>query len=226
MRKIYYLLKSLIPVKYKTFLGTLPNRKAYRFSPLRSIWWSLGSQGLFLLSCDTKIYANKDNFSFQSPSSCLRLGLSFLTTSPVVIECHKRAKIVVEGHASIFRGTNIIICDTGVLTIKNNTYINEYSRIQCRESITIGENCSISWGVNILDTDEHNILGPIAQKSKAPVVIGDHVWIGCQAIILKGVTIGNGAIIAAGAVVTKDVPVRTLVAGFPAKVIKEDVEWS
>ena len=55
--------------------------------------------------------------------------------------------------------------------------------------------------------------------------IGNHVWIGAKAMIMKGVNIGDGAIIAAGAVVTKDVPARCLVAGVPAKVIKTDIEW-
>ena len=58
-----------------------------------------------------------------------------------------------------------------------------------------------------------------------PVHIGNHVWIGRSAIILKGVTIGAGAIVGAGSVVTRDVPARSLVAGNPAKVIKENVEW-
>lgn len=58
-----------------------------------------------------------------------------------------------------------------------------------------------------------------------PVEIGNNVWIGVGATILKGVTIGDGAIIAAGSVVTKDIPARCLAAGVPAKVIKTDVEW-
>ncbi len=58
-----------------------------------------------------------------------------------------------------------------------------------------------------------------------PVKIGDNVWIGCNSIILKGITIGNGAVVAAGSIVTKDVPPKVLVGGNPAKVIKEDIYW-
>lgn len=61
-------------------------------------------------------------------------------------------------------------------------------------------------------------------KSK-PISIGDHVWIGLNATILKGVTIGEGSVIAAGSVVVKDVPAHTLVGGIPAKVLKENIEW-
>ena len=60
----------------------------------------------------------------------------------------------------------------------------------------------------------------------APIVIQDHVWLGMNVIVLKGVTIGEGAIVAAGSIVTKDVPPHCLVAGVPAKVVKTDVTWS
>ena len=58
------------------------------------------------------------------------------------------------------------------------------------------------------------------------IVIGNHVWIGMRAIILKGVTIGDGAVIAAGAVVTHDVPANTMVGGVPAKIIRENIKWT
>ena len=60
----------------------------------------------------------------------------------------------------------------------------------------------------------------------APVIIKDNAWIGMSAIILKGVTVGEGAIVAAGSVVTKDVPPHTIVAGVPARVIKKDVYYT
>lgn len=63
------------------------------------------------------------------------------------------------------------------------------------------------------------------KEKTAPIQIGNHVWIGARAIILKGVTIGDGVVVAAGAVVTKDVPPNTLVGGVPAKIIKENISW-
>jgi acetyltransferase-like isoleucine patch superfamily enzyme len=61
--------------------------------------------------------------------------------------------------------------------------------------------------------------------TEAPVRIGDRVWIGARATILKGVRVGEGAVIGAGSVVTRDVPARALVAGNPARVVRENVAW-
>ena len=74
-----------------------------------------------------------------------------------------------------------------------------------------------------MDRDYHSTL----QESEVlrPITIGNNVWIGCRAIILKGVTIGEGAVVAAGAVVTKDVAPFMLVAGNPARVIREVKGW-
>jgi acetyltransferase-like isoleucine patch superfamily enzyme len=81
--------------------------------------------------------------------------------------------------------------------------------------------------VQVLDNDFHAItVDGTQQPSKASVVIGDRVWVGTRAVILKGVTIGDGAIVAAGAVVTKDVPPGAIVAGMPAKVVGRADSWA
>ena len=102
--------------------------------------------------------------------------------------------------------------------------------------IEIGDDVLISWGVTILDHDSHAIA--FSQRSQdvldwqegkknwesvktAPVKISNKVWIGFNSIILKGVTIGEGAVVGAGAVVTKDIPSWSVVAGNPARVIRE-----
>ena len=92
------------------------------------------------------------------------------------------------------------------------------------KEVAIGEGCVISENVIIRDSDNHKIKGNNKLET-ASINIGNHVWIGMNAVVLKGVTIGDGAIIAAGAVVTHDVPSNTLVAGVPAKIIKQDVSW-
>lgn len=94
--------------------------------------------------------------------------------------------------------------------------------LACGLSIKIGHGVMIADQVIIRDWDGHDIVG--GRPSRLPIIIGDHVWVGMRAMILKGVTIGDGAVIAAGAVVTKDVPAGTLVARNPARSIRA-VEW-
>lgn len=75
----------------------------------------------------------------------------------------------------------------------------------------------------IMDSDAHYLEG---DNHTNPIHIGNHVWIGSRVTILNNVTIGDGAVIAANSVVTGDVKAHTLVGGCPAKVIRENVEWS
>ena len=109
------------------------------------------------------------------------------------------------------------------LKIGSNSYIGDRTEIHAGERVTIGDGCVIAWDCNIMDRDYHKLDSEA--ESYKPVTIGDHVWIGCRCLILKGVTIGDGAVVAAGSVVTHDVPEGSLVGGNPAKIIKEKVTW-
>ena len=77
--------------------------------------------------------------------------------------------------------------------------------------------------MTIIDDDGHGIGLP---PYSAPIIIEDEVWIGCNVTVLKGVTIGKGSVVAAGAVVTKSCPPHSLLAGVPAKIIKQEVQWT
>jgi acetyltransferase-like isoleucine patch superfamily enzyme len=134
-----------------------------------------------------------------------------------------RANLVVHGNFRTCTGSQVVVHPGAKLELGSG-YMNHKSTILCFNSIKIGHGVAIADNVVIRDSDNHSILSHSHLKTK-PIVIGDHIWIGTNAIILKGVTIGDGAIIAAGAVVTKDVPAKALVAGVPAKVIRENIHW-
>jgi acetyltransferase-like isoleucine patch superfamily enzyme len=109
------------------------------------------------------------------------------------------------------------------IKIGDNTSIGDRTEIHAGKGVEIGKGCNIAWDVCIMDRDYHKFNSNTEEIK--PVKIGDNVWIGCNSIILKGITIGNGAVVAAGSIVTKDVPPKVLVGGNPAKVIKEDIYW-
>lgn len=104
------------------------------------------------------------------------------------------------------------------LRIGHNTHVNRGCYIQCFEKITIGNNVSIG-PLNRIMAGGHDVNSPTFEGLHKPIVIDDYVWTGIGATILQGVHIGEGAVVAAGAVVTKDVPPYTIVGGVPARVI-------
>ena len=114
------------------------------------------------------------------------------------------------------------------ITIGDNCNINEYNHITACSQITIGDNLLTGRYVYISDNShgsskyEEQLLHPHRRPLhvKGPVIIGNNVWICEHACILSGVTIGDGAIVAANAVVTHDVPPYSIAAGVPAKVVK------
>lgn len=139
-----------------------------------------------------------------------------------IIRLDEDAKLHVNGRFSIFYGGDIIVFKGGEF-ILNGGYINSDVKIRCHERISIGEGAKISHDVTIMDSDAHQINYEGYQMT-APIEIGKNVWIGSRVTILKGVKIGDGAIIAAGSVVTQNIPTNCLAAGVPARVIKENIK--
>jgi acetyltransferase-like isoleucine patch superfamily enzyme len=141
------------------------------------------------------------------------------------------------GKQSIFEGLFIFDRDNATLKIGNRTFIGGETKIIAAQEIEIGDDVLISWGCTIVDHDSHAVD---FEKRKDDVVnwgkgiknwehvtikkvtVCDKVWIGFGVNILKGVTIGEGAVVAAGSLVTKDVAPYTIVGGNPAKFIKEN----
>jgi acetyltransferase-like isoleucine patch superfamily enzyme len=104
------------------------------------------------------------------------------------------------------------------ITIGQDTIIGDHAFLDGRAPLTIGDHVAIASQVLIYNS-EHDIHSPNFDPTEETVEIGDYVFIGARAIILPGVKIGQGAVVAAGAVVTKDVAKMTIVGGVPAKII-------
>ena len=106
------------------------------------------------------------------------------------------------------------------VSIGKGTIINHGCLLYTTGGLVIGEGVSISAGAWLV-TGSHDIDDPLFPAFFKPILIGNYVWIGMRATILAGVTIGEGAVVMAGAVVTRDVPPYAIVGGVPAKVIKQ-----
>jgi acetyltransferase-like isoleucine patch superfamily enzyme len=140
------------------------------------------------------------------------------------------------GSYSCILGRLLVFKRGGRIRIGESCYVGEDSRIWSADSITIGDRVLISHGVNIHDSNSHSSSAVSRHEDfkrsfssvpapefdnvpSAPIVIEDDAWIGFNATILKGVRIGQGAVVGAATVVTKDVPAYTIVAGNPATII-------
>ena len=153
-------------------------------------------------------------------------------------------KYVTIGERGLIKALFTFETEKGEVRIGNNTHIGGAQFI-CRSGITAGNDVTMAWGITLYDHDSHSTDWEYRQHDNeqcyvdymatgnniahkdwshvktAPIVIEDKVWIGMDVLVLKGVTIGEGAVVAAKSVVTKDVPAWTLVAGSPAKVVKD-----
>ncbi|QHT72144.1 acyltransferase [Rhodocytophaga rosea] len=156
----------------------------------------------------------------------------------VFFSCAKVGKMVtmrgfarVEGGGSIIIGdyvkiwshigkTQLSVGKGALLSIGDHTFINTGVIISVRSKVSIGKYCQIANQVIIMDNDFHGVENRDTPEIPQPIIIEDNVWLATRCMILKGVTIGKGAVVAAGAVVTKDVPPYTLVGGVPAKIIR------
>jgi acetyltransferase-like isoleucine patch superfamily enzyme len=115
----------------------------------------------------------------------------------------------------------IVTLPSGQLEIGDNVFINYGSSLVASTHVKIGNDCMIGTHVMVMDCDFHRVEDKAWDTTGKPIVIGDRAWLGNRSIVLKGVRIGDDAVVAAGSVVTHDVPARTVVAGVPAKVIRE-----
>lgn len=171
------------------------------------------------------------------PSRNLLVSNGVLIYPSASIDNIKRDKKLIKvGSNSHILGQLLVFAHGGEIKIGDDCYIGEHARIWSAKKIHIGNRVLISHNVNIFDSLTHPVSATERHKhflaivnighpkqvdlNERPVFIHDDVWIGAMSIILKGVTIGEGSIVGAGSVVTKDVPPWTIVAGNPATIIR------
>ena len=170
-----------------------------------------------------KVTVDANDFTFVPGAACHNTG--------------SKENVVIGSHCTV--GCLFQALYGGKITVGINTYIGGNTIIQSKELVSIGDSVIIANNVLIVDNNNHPVdpserlrmsacddflhdeLWSWKYAESKPIVIEDNVWIGRDARIMKGVTVGKGSIVALGAIVTKDVPPYTVVAGNPAKVVKQ-----
>lgn len=142
---------------------------------------------------------------------------------------YNKGTVQFEGTAYLGSGSRISVSDSGKLVLGDNFVITGASTIICEKEITFGNECLLSWDVLLMDSDFHDIIVD-AEKTNypQPINIGNHVWIGCQNTILKGVNIPDNVIIASNSVITRSVEESNIIVGGNRGniIIKKNVNWS
>lgn len=137
-----------------------------------------------------------------------------------------KGKLIINGKYSIGRGCRIDIAPNALVNIGQGGYINCNSIVSIMHSLTIGNECAISWNCQFLDDDLHQLNYQEKAEISNNIIIGNKVWIGCNVKIYKGTVIPDGCVIASDSVVKGIFTIpNCLIGGVPARVIKNDVDW-
>ncbi len=130
------------------------------------------------------------------------------------------------GRATLGQGTKISV--KGELSLGERFEIMAESTIICNQKITFGRDCLVSWECLFMDTDYHRIVDMqgVVLNPDDEIRIGDHVWMGCRCLVLKGTVVGDNAIVGASTLLNSKVQgAGHVIAGNPARVVKEDIRW-
>lgn len=170
----------------------------------------------------TNCYINTVGFSIYYPQN-VELNNNVYINHHVMLFAEK-SQILLMSDVRVNEFTNILSID-GKITIGENTFINNHCQfINKHSNIEIGKNVLIAMNVLFITPNhtskQKNIPVRWQKEVYKSIIVDDDVWIGANAIILGGVTIGKGAVVGAGAVVTKNVAPMSIVGGVPAKIIK------
>ena len=181
--------------------------------------WQLRRGGV---QCGPYVWiSSRPDVALGGESTCSIGDGTFIPTT-VQIRGNDKGRIIIGRHCSLDTMARLFVANQAVLLLEDNVAIGPYNIINAFDDCTIRRNSMLGPYVNINCADHGLALGEpmrFQAGSYAPVIIEEDCWIGSHAVILKGVTIGEGAVVAAGAVVTRDVPPYAVVGGIPAKVI-------
>ncbi|MCR5742986.1 MAG: acyltransferase [Lachnospiraceae bacterium] len=142
--------------------------------------------------------------------------------APSIIRILDKSNLIVKGKFIVEYNCDILVKDGATMEVGADSYFNCNTFVRCHKSIIIGEEFLGANNLSIRDNDGHKLNGIY---KATPVVIGKHVWCGMNVSIMKGVNIGEGVVIGANALITRDIPDACLAYGMPAEVHKQNIKW-
>ena len=172
----------------------------------------------------------KNKIKISGDNNILYIGKNSLLRN-CHISINGNNNVLYIGDDCVVNSTSIILDnESAEIRIGNKTSIGKAQIVSLEPyKIEIGEDCMLSYDIEIRNTDSHKIYDKNTNKrinEGNSISIGNHVWLGMRAIILKGVNIEDNSIVAGGSIVTKDVKANTIVSGAPAKQIRENIYWT
>ena len=161
-------------------------------------------------------------FGFSDGSFGKRYG------QPSFLSVQNGGRLVLNGSANIAQSSSIAIFKDARLELGNRFSANYDFLVSCKNRIQIGDDALFGWNVSLLDNDGHDIIqndGTVSNKP-APIFIGNHVWVCSNSTCLKGARLPDGCILASQSLLAKEILCKNaLVAGSPARLIKQEVNW-
>lgn len=200
-------------------------------------WWFKGNTVLILSSIKgerenhihmEKCFVKKSEICFSGNSNVIELNNCEVYNCVIFLR-GRGHKLIIEKGARLHNLWIKIIGNENTVHIGSKSSFGSGHIIAGGKgtSIRIGENCMIADGVDIWSTDTHSIIqNEVLINEPASISIGNHVWIGKDVAVLKGVTIGDNAVVGMRSLVTKNIKANTLNVGFPAKEIKQEINWN
>ncbi len=194
------------------FCKSVNREKKYHIFPYRRTRIRIRSNAEIILNGDLRINAHQGD---------KRFARSYLSM-------HKNSKLFIGGFVTLGQGSIIVVNENAVLEFMGKVTSNINLAIGCQQLIRIGNDTMIGSDVTIFDTDFHPTEYPNNEfcVHTSPVCIGEHVWIGTRAMIMKGSNIGTGSIIGANAYFAGNLPANTLVSCIPSRTVLKDVKWA
>lgn len=148
------------------------------------------------------------------------------TSERAILTMRSDSRFETKGWVILAPGAQVIVAEGGSVVLGEGHHSSVGSTIICRSSVTLGGDGGISWGTLVMDSNFHPVFrNEVPSSIDSPITIGRHVFVGARCVVLKGSTIGDGSIIAAGSVVSGEIPPNVLAGGVPARVLQENVRW-